>query len=389
MIDRSLFDEIHDRRNSNSVKYNSGPARNNKSVIPMWIADMDFKSPAEVEKAIVDAASQGIYGYEGVGSEYDTLIKNWYKKRMGWEISDKRLLNSPGVMFSVAAAIRALSDPGDAVMIFQPVYYPFANTVKANNRKLVISDLVRNEEGCYGIDFNDMEDRIRKEKVKILLFCSPHNPVGRVWKDWELKSVADICTRNNVKIISDEIHSDFILKGKHIPMAAVSKEAESITVTCVSPTKTFNLAGLNVSSIVVDEPDMRTAVKKELNATSFWGVNMMGAAASNAAYGYGEEWLDMLLDYLRDNVELLSEAFPEGSVITHVDQEGTYLSWLDCRNMGVDEPASLILEKTGVWLHEGSVFGDSGKGYVRMNIACPRSVLKEACSRIQKEFMCV
>lgn len=385
MIDRSFFDEIHDRRNTNSVKYNSGPAKTDTNVIPMWIADMDFRSPAEVTEAIEEAASHGIYGYEGADEKYDTLIKNWYKKRMGWKISERHVLRTPGVMFSVAAAIRAFSAPGDSVLIFQPVYYPFANVIRDNGRKLVVSELARNG-GRYGIDFDDMESKIKSEKVKILLFCSPHNPVGRVWEEDELTQVLDICSRHGVLIISDEIHSDFILEGTHIPLASLSGKAREMTVTCVSPTKTFNLSGLNVSSIIAEEPGLRSRLKKELSATAFWGINIMAAAASNAAYAYGEEWLDTLLSYLKGNIAYLDEVFPEGGPVSHIRQEGTYLSWLDCRALGTDTPAGLILEKTGVWMHEGSVFGAGGKGYVRMNIACPRSVLEEACGRIQKAF---
>ena len=381
MIDRNFFDTVYDRRGSDSIKYNSGPAAD-RDVIPMWVADMDFKSPPQVEEALVRIARQGIYGYEDAGERLDISIRKWYKDRMGWDMPDGHIFKTPGVMFAVAAAIRALTEKGDRIMIFQPVYHPFYYVVRDNDRVPVICDLKREDTG-YVIDFEDAERKIRKENVKVVLFCSPHNPVGRVWKRHELERLISLCSRNGVRIISDEIHSDFILEEKHIPLASLSEEAKSITVTCVSPSKTFNIPGIKAAGMIAGDPDVDGLLKKELDAVSFHTLNMFASAATEAAYGEGVEWLEALLSYLKDNVRLLEEYFPQNGEMPHIRQEGTYLSWIDMRSLGIKTPAKKILGMSGVWLHEGSVFGQSGEGYVRMNIACPRQVLKEALDRIQ------
>ena len=383
MIGREFFDKVYDRRGSDSVKYNSGPAASDRDVIPMWVADMDFKSPPAVEEALVCAAKKGIYGYENAGDRFDLKIRKWYKDRMGWDMPEGRIFRTPGVMYAAAAAIRALTEKGEHVMIFQPVYYPFLNVIRDNGRVPVISEL-RRDGISYVIDFDDAEKKIRENDVRILLFCSPHNPVGRVWKRQELERLVSLCSKEGVRIISDEIHSDFILEGSHIPLASLSEEADSITVTCVSPTKTFNIPGLNVAGMVSGNKDISSLIKKELAAASFWNINIFAEAAAEAAYENGAEWLDALLDYLKGNVRILEEYFPQDGEFPHIRQEGTYLSWIDMRALGLKTPAGKILEESSVWLHEGSVFGQGGEGYVRMNIACPESVLRKALERIQK-----
>lgn len=384
MFDLNYFDTVYNRNNTNSIKYGKPYAECNQSVIPMWIADMDFKSPPSVIEALKQTAEHGIYGYGCADDEYDNLITDWYYKRMNWHIDSKYLIKVPSVMFGVATAIRALTKPDDAVLIFQPVYYPFEKGVVNNNRKVVVSELVL-KNGRYEIDFNNFESIIKSENVKAILFCSPHNPVGRVWSKDELLRIAQICIKNDVYIISDEIHSDFVFSGKkHIPISTLSEEIADKTVTCISPTKTFNIAGLQAANIVVSNRSLRQNIEKECCATGYSNLNIMAISAVKAAYKNGEEWLDGLLQYLQKNILLLKETFTDNSNISLVNPEGTYLAWLDCRKLSLNslQLDDLFLKKAGVWLHNGATFGQGGAGFMRINIACPNSVLNQAIERI-------
>lgn len=377
------FDAVHSRIGTGSIKYELNEDESYKDVIPMWIADMDFKVPPAVGESLRAVTEHGIFGYTLTDAEYDDLIISWYKKRMSWQIRPEWILKVPGVMFAIAASIQALTNPGDAVLICQPVYYPFAKIISSNNRRLVVSKLKLNKER-YEIDFADMEEKITQNSVKIFLLCSPHNPVGRVWTREELLSIGEICLRHNVIIISDEIHSDFIFNGYHIPIASLSEELADRTITCTSPTKTFNLAGLQAANIIISNERIRHKVQKACLATGYSNLNTMAIAATKAAYRDGEKWLDELLSYLAENYAVLKEAFPENGKISLIPPEGTYLAWLDCRKLGMtdSELDDFFTNKARVRLHLGSTFGAGGKGFVRMNIACPRSVLSEAIARI-------
>lgn len=385
MFGFSFFDEIHDRTKSSAIKYTNLPEAEKMPVIPMWIADMDFKSSPAITEVLKRTADHGIYGYGEINDEYKELVIDWYNRRMGWQIEKDELLTMPGVMFGVTMAIRALTKENDSVMICQPVYYPFKNVVVNNNRKLVVNELVLNN-GRYEINFKDFEDKIIKEKVKVFLLCSPHNPVGRVWTKDELIRIAEICLKHNVYIISDEIHSDFIFEGaKHIPISTLSDEMKMKTVTCVAPSKTFNIAGIQASNIIIPDKDIKEKILKERTATCYHELNIMSIEATKAAYKDSEEWLEGLLKYLKRNAEILQKAFPEDYKITALNMDGTYLAWLDCRklNLSADELNDLFLKKAGVWLHNGATFGECGEGFMRMNIACPTSVLEEAIERIK------
>lgn len=381
MFDHSFFDPIYDRTGTGAIKYSNLTEK----TIPMWIADMDFKSPPAVTDALTKAAQHGIYGYGDTDDEYDILIVDWYERRISWKIEKEQILKIPGVMFGVAAAIRAVTEPNDAVLICQPVYYPFAKIIPDNHCKTVVSELVL-KNGRYEIDFEDFENKIKREKVKAFLLCSPHNPVGRVWSRTELAEIARICLKNGVYIISDEIHSDFIYpRYKHIPIASLSNEIADRTITCLSPTKTFNLAGLQAANMVVPNKNLRVRIKKECAATGYSHLNIMAAAAAKAAYKHGEEWLEGLLRYLGQNIALLRTAFPEDALVSALNMEGTYLAWLDCRklNLSPSELDDLFLGKANIWLHNGHTFGAGGDGFMRMNIACPNSILVEAIERIK------
>ena len=373
------FDAIHNRRTAGDIKY-SCPS----DVIPMWVADMDFKVPDEISDALIKEAKHGIFGYNKPDDEYEQLVMQWYKLRFGWEIQPEHIITSPGVMFSIGAIINALTEVGDKILICQPVYYPFSKIVTANNRSLVVSELTETN-GRYQFDFDDIETKIKQHGVRMFLLCSPHNPVGRVWTKEELKRIGNICLNNGVTIVSDEIHSDFIYRGStHTPLASLSDELAEMTVTCTAPSKTFNLAGLQASNAVVSNPVLRKKIEKAIAATGYFELNTMAIASTKAAYKYGGDWLDGLLTYLEKSRQILKEAFPKDSPISLIQPEGTYLAWLDCRKTGLSSAMlyDIFLNNARVWLHKGDTFGQSGNGFMRLNFACPHSVLTEAIDRI-------
>ena len=373
------FDAMHNRRIAGDIKYNCP-----SDVIPMWVADMDFKVPNEISDALIKEAKHGIFGYKEPDEEYMSLVTQWYKLRFDWEIRPEHIITSPGVMFSIGASINALTEIGDSILICQPVYYPFSKIVTANKRKLVISELTETN-GRYQFNFDDIETKIKKHSVKMFLLCSPHNPVGRVWTKDELKKIGNICLANNVTIVSDEIHSDFIYQGNtHTPLASISDELAKITVTCTAPSKTFNLAGLQASNTVVFDPVIRRKIEKSIAASGYFEINTMASVSTKAAYQYGGEWLDGLLSYLEESRQILQKAFPADSPISLIYPEGTYLAWLDCRKTELTSAKlyDIFLNNARVWLHKGDTFGQSGNGFMRLNFACPHSVLREAIDRI-------
>ena len=374
------FDAMHNRRIAGDIKYNCP-----SDVIPMWVADMDFKAPNEISDALIKEAKHGIFGYKEPDEEYMSLVTQWYKLRFDWEIRPEHIITSPGVMFSIGASINALTEIGDSILICQPVYYPFSKIVTANKRKLVISELTETN-GRYQFNFDDIETKIKKHSVKMFLLCSPHNPVGRVWTKDELKKIGNICLANNVTIVSDEIHSDFIYQGNtHTPLASISDELAKITVTCTAPSKTFNLAGLQASNTVVLDPVIRRKIEKSIAASGYFEINTMASVSTKAAYQYGGEWLDGLLSYLEESRQILQKAFPTDFPISLIQPEGTYLAWLDCRKTELTSTKlyDIFLNKARVWLHKGDTFGKSGNGFMRLNFACPHSVLCEAIDRIK------
>lgn len=388
-IDKTFFNTKTDRKKTNSVKHDMKPkGKVPDNLIPMWVADMDFKVPPQVEEELVKTSRHGIFGYSYTDEEYDSLVVSWYKTRFGWDIKPDWILKTPGVMFAIGSVIRALTDKNDSVMILEPVYYPFAKITIGNDRNLVISNL-KLDNNRYVIDFEDFEHKVVKHKAKLLLLCSPHNPVGRVWTKEELLEIARVCLKYGVIIVSDEIHSDFVYKGyRHIPIASLSEEILNSTITCTSPSKTFNIAGLQVSNIVIENQDLRRKVWKACLQTGYSSLNTMAICATKAAYKYGHLWLDALMDYLEDNVNLVQNVLCSKSGITLIRPEATYLMWLDCRNMNLDQDNldSFFISKLGLWLSSGSIFGESGNGFMRMNIATQRSVLHEALHRIDMEI---
>ena len=381
------FDTVPNRRGTNCFKYDFAREMGMpEDVLPLWVADMDFPTAPAVLERLHALAEHGIFGYTGVKDAYFSAVHNWYAQRFGWETQRSWLVTTPGVVFAIAIAIRAFTQKGDAILIQQPVYYPFANKVTENDRQLVVNPLVF-KNGRYEMDFADMERKIVDYHVKMLLLCSPHNPVGRVWTKEELLRVGEICQKHGVLVVSDEIHADFTYAGHtHRVFASVKSEFADFTITCTAPSKTFNLAGLQNSNIFIPNRQLRHAYKKELSACGCGGTNCMGMAACQAAYEAGADWLEQLKQYLAGNLayirQFLREKLPD---IALIEPEGTYLVWLDLRKLGLTEQQQrqLIVQDAKLWLDTGTLFGQGGEGFERINIACPRTTIEQAMQRLE------
>lgn len=382
------FDEIIDRRSTNSIKYDFAEEMGKPTdVLPMWVADMDFKSPPEVTEALIKVAQHGIFGYSLSKKDYFDAVHYWFNTRFGWDVKKEWLIETPGVVFAISTAIRAFTDEADAVMIQQPVYHPFSEKIRVNNRKLVNNPLVY-ENGEYKMDIKDFESKIKEHRVKLFILCSPHNPVGRVWTKEELTEIGDICMKHGVIVVSDEIHADFIYEGyKHTIFSEVKQEYLDNTIICTAPSKTFNLAGLQVSNIFIPNKKLREKYKTEMKKAGYGSLNTLGIVACQAAYRYGAQWLDELMTYLTGNLnfvrEFLKERLPQ---VKLVEPQGSYLIWLDFSglNLNAEELENLILNRAKLWLNSGTIFGPEGEGFQRMNIACPRSVVEEAFLRLEQ-----
>ena len=384
------FDEIIDRRNTSCLKHDFAVERGYPAdILPFWVADMDFRAPAPVIDAFKARAEHGIFGYTQIKDDYFVVLRNWFRTRHAWDIERSELIITPGVVFAIATAIRAFTEPGDAVLIQQPVYYPFANMIRQNKRTLVDNPL-RLIEGRYQIDFEDFEQKIVEHGVKLFILCSPHNPVGRVWTRAELEQIAAVCLRHNVIVVADEIHEEFIRPGfRHIPFASLSEEAAAVTITCTSPSKTFNLAGLQISNIFIRNAELRRRFKDELSRTGYDEPNTLGLTGAKAAYEHGAAWLTELLAYLEENnartKAFLAQHLPK---VRLVEPEGTYLLWLDFSAYGLSDKElnEKIIHEANLWLDDGPIFGAGGSGFQRINIACPWSTLENGLEHLAKAF---
>ena len=380
------FDKIIDRTNNFSAKWsemNKNFGTNN--LLPMWVADMDFLTAPCVMEALKDRLEQGIFGYTTRPSSYNESIVNWLDNRFSWKINQEWLMFSPAVITSISLLIQNLTQKNDKIMIQEPVYSPFHSIVESNERNLVISPLVKLDDGSYVMDYEDIEAKIKD--VKVFILCNPHNPVGRVWTREELTRLGEICLKHNVLVISDEIHSDIILKNhKHTPFASISKEFRENTITCMAPTKTFNLAGLQSSFLVISNPYYYEVMDKAFSILDIKRNNAFSLVATEAAYNYGEDWLYELIKYIEDNVD-----FAIDYIKNHMPQlkvkkpEGTYLLWVDFSNLNVDKKdlKNALINKGRIALSDGSSFGIGGAGYYRINLACPRSMVLEGLKRIE------
>lgn len=388
MAERNLdFDKIIDRKGTDCLKYDFAKrCRMPEDVLPLWVADMDFETSSYIEDALANRVWHGIFGYSETQAPYFEAVRDWMRRQHGWDVQENWLVKTPGVVFALAMAVKAYTKPGDSILIQLPVYYPFSEVIKGNGRKVVSSTLRLGEDKRYHMDFEDFEKKVKEEHIKLFFLCNPHNPVGRVWTKEELVALGDICVRHKVVVVSDEIHQDFVFQGKHQVFANLKKEYADISITCTSPSKTFNLAGLAVSNIFIPNRELKQKFRQEVAATGTSQLGVMGLVACEAAYSKGEEWYRAMLSYVADNLaftrKYVEENLPGVSMMWH---EGTYLAWLDFRGTGlsVSELEELIVHKARLWLDSGKMFGECGEGFQRMNVACPRSVLREALERIK------
>ena len=385
------FDKVIDRKNTFAAKTDLAEKRNKPvDALPLWIADMDFPTAPAINEAIKERAEHGIYGYSRPDDRYYRAVKKWLKERHDFSVSDEEIVNTPGVVFAIGTAIRAFTKKGDGVLIQRPVYYPFSNVINVNERRLVNNPLVF-KNGHYEIDFEDFERKIVSEKVKLFIFCSPHNPGGRVWKKEELERISAICLKHQVLLVSDEIHSDITFDGhKHTVYASLSKEAAENSIICTSPSKTFNLAGLQFSNIIIRNKKLREEFQREIDRTGYDEPSLMGLIAATAAYEKGGEWFDQAKKYIQENIDFTVEYVAKHCPrITVHRPEGSYLVWLDFSaftELSDLELSKRILNRAKVWLDYGAMFGPEGEKFQRINVATPRSILEEALKRICKEF---
>lgn len=374
------FDKTTDRRATNSYKWDSAP----EGVLPMWVADMDFRTAPAVIDALQKRVAHGIFGYTRVPDAYYDAVTAWFSRRHGWDIDREWIIYTSGVVPAVSAVIKALTVPGDKVIVQTPVYNCFFSSIR-NNGCEIVSNPLRRTADTYEMDFDALERCVADPRAKVMLLCNPHNPAGRVWTPDELTRLGNICLRNGVTVVADEIHCELVYQGfKYTPFASLSDAFLHRSVTCVSPSKAFNIAGLQIANIVTFDPDLRRRIDKAININEVCDVNPFGVAATIAAYNEGEEWLCQLLDYLHGNYEAMAEfcrrELPEFPIAR---LEGTYLVWMDCSTLGMSSDAleHALLDDARLWLNAGTMYGAEGEGYMRWNIACPRSVMLDGLSR--------
>lgn len=380
------FDAVIDRKRTNSVKWDFCTCCDGADqMLPMWVADMDFQSPPEVMEAVLRVAGHGVYGYSEMPLSYYDAIVGWLNTRHQWSVQPSSLSYSPGVITGMNVAIQTFTAPGDRIILQSPVYPPFLASIRNNGRHVVNNQLVvRN--GRYEMDFDALEEQI-DNRTRMLLLCSPHNPVGRVWSRAELERLADIVLRHDLLVFADEIHGDLVFpEFRHTPFASLSPEISARTITGVAPSKTFNIAGLKASVIITENARMRNAFDQaQERVFGLYTANVFAIAAAEAAYRYGGAWLDQALPYLAANVEYVQERLKrELPQVSAVEPEGTFLMWLDFSKLGLSQAAlrETIFCGAQVGLNDGTSFGDGGEGHMRINIGCPRSMVEEGISRI-------
>ncbi|NPC93958.1 pyridoxal phosphate-dependent aminotransferase [Bacillus sp. WMMC1349] len=381
------FNTTHKRLGTQSVKWDlTNELFGVKDALPMWVADMDFRAPQEVIDALLERLEHGVFGYTSTSMRTKEAVVKWLSKRHGWEIEPSFITFSPGVVTALAVAIQAFTDPGDQVIVQPPVYPPFFEMVKKNGRSLLHNPLIETD-GRYEMDFADLEKKLNDHDVKLFILCNPHNPSGRSWTKEELLKLGELCLQHQVTVISDEIHSDLMLDGlKHTPFASLSQELSELSITCIAPSKTFNLAGLQASAIMIPDQAKRTAFTKVLERLGLTSLNAFAVTAIEAAYTKGESWLDQLIPYIKNNMNevrrFLESELPEIKIF---NPDASYLLWLDCRALDLSdqEMKRKLLHQGKLILEPGPKYGPGGAGFVRMNVACPLSVVKDGLNRLK------
>ena len=378
------FDEMIPRRDTNSVKWDSAA---DAEVLPMWVADMDFRTAPAITEALRQRVEHGIFGYTRVPDAYYEAVVNWFARRHGWQMQQEWILYTISVVPALSATIKALTEPGDKVLMQTPVYNCFFSAIRNNGCEIADNRLIY-ENNTYRIDFEDLERKASDDKVKLMLLCNPHNPAGRVWTREELTRIGEICLRHGVTVVSDEIHCEFAYPGHaYTPFASISDDFLHRSVTCVSPSKAFNIAGLQIANIVCADEAVRQRINEVINLHEINNVNPFGVIATIAAYNEGESWLLQLLDYLRGNYECMRDYcarhLPDFPI---AELEGTYLAWMDCRKLRLSskELEERLLQEAKLWLNAGTMYGDAGEGFMRWNLACPRARMLEGLERFRK-----
>lgn len=391
MSERHLdFDTVIDRKGTRSLKYDFAVRRGKpKDVLPLWVADMDFQTSSYITDALEDMVKHGVFGYSESEEHYFGAVQNWMERHYNWHVKESWMTKTPGIVFALAMAVKAYTQENDTVLIQPPVYYPFKEVVEDNHRRLVNNTLVLGGDGTYTIDYEDFEKKIIEENVKLFILCNPHNPVGRVWTKEELERLGDICLKHGVFVVSDEIHADFVFERKHTVFSEVKEAYRDISMICTSPSKTFNIAGLQISNIFISNPEKATAFRRQVAAAGYSQVGLPGLVACEAAYRHGDEWLEGVLAYIKANAEFTRAYLQEHlSRVKMTKLEGTYLVWLDFRDYGLTDKEldEKIFNQAGLWLDSGAVFGKCGEGFQRINIACPRKTLQQALDRLIDVF---
>lgn len=381
------FDEPAKREGTNCIKYDlREEIFGVKDVIPMWVADMDFNTPEFIVKALQNRLNHEIYGYTFRPPEYFLSIIGWLKNRHNWEVEKEWISFCPGIVPALNFCTLAFTQPGDSIIVQPPVYFPFFSAIESHGRNLIYNRL-KEVEGKWVMDYDSLVDSIDR-KTKMIIISNPHNPVGRVWTREELNNLAEICLKNNIIILSDEIHCDLVLPGfTHTPVASLSEKIAEITITCIAPSKTFNLAGLSTSSVIISNPVLRKSYTRVVDNLHLGGGNIFGTIASIAAYSHGHQWLDALLDYIDHNIDFVEDycrkMIPE---ILPVQPEATYMIWLDCRKFGMTgkELQNFFVKSAGIGMNEGSTFGPGGEGFMRMNVATTHETVVKALEKIER-----
>lgn len=378
------FDKVTPRRDTNSYKWDS---TDDKEVLPMWVADMDFPTAPCIINALKKRVEHGIFGYTRVPEEYYDAVISWFSRRHHWKPRREWFIYTSGVVPALSAVIKALTNVGDKVLTLTPVYNCFFSSIRNNGCELD-SCALRYENNTFSIDYEDLERRAADPKTTLMLLCNPHNPSGRVWTREELRRIGDICIKNNVVVVADEIHCELVHPGfTYTPFASVSEEFQKHSVTCVAPSKAFNIAGLQIANIIVENDKWRQRIDKAININEVCDVNPFGVIATIAAYNEGEEWLNQLLQYIHGNYLFFKDYCEE-----HLPQlpvaplEGTYLAWMDCRSLGIpsEELEEELMKEAKLWLNAGSMYGKEGEGFMRWNLACPRQLVKEGLERFSQ-----
>lgn len=384
------FNKEHNRRGTQSVKWDlTQELFGVNDALPMWVADMDFRAPQPVIDALQQRLEHGVFGYTSANAGTKEAVTDWLSRRHGWNTEPAFITFSPGIVTALAQAVQAYTEPGERVVVQPPVYTPFFDIVEKNGRVVLHNPLIE-KDGRYEMDFSDLEKKLGEPDVKLFILCNPHNPSGRSWSKEELTTLGELCLKHGVTVVSDEIHSDLMLNGlNHTPFASLSPEFADISITCIAPSKTFNLAGLQASAIIIPDKAKRTAFAKVMQRQGLHSLNTFAVAAIEAAYSKGEPWLDQLIPYIERNMEevrrFLVEELPE---VRMMEPDASYLAWLDCRKLGLTDQdiKRLLLHKGKLILEPGPKYGPGGEGFVRMNVGCSLSIVKDGLRRLKTAF---